>query len=165
LRQNILLDVVWDRIQEQDIQVFIWSDETYPIRLREIDNAPPVLCVRGTLKIEVEWGVAIVGTRRIIPYGCQVAERIAAKMVSSGITIIRGLALGVETVAHQAALDAGGRTLAVLGCGVDRIYPPRNRQLAERILTSGALISDYPPGTPPEANTSRRVIGLFLVYC
>jgi DNA processing protein len=166
LRQSISLDVVWDQIQKQDIQVIIWGDEAYPLRLREIDNAPPLLYVRGSLEIEDEWGVAIVGTRRITSYGRQVAERIAVKLVSSGITIISGLALGVDTVAHQAALDGGGRTLAVLGCGVDRIYPPRNRQLAERILTSGALISDYPPGTPPEASNfpprNRIISGLSL---
>jgi DNA processing protein len=121
---------------------------------------------RGTLEIEDEWGIAIVGTRRITAYGRQVAEQIAAKLANNGITVVSGLALGVDTIAHQASLDAGGRTLAVLGYGVDRIYPPRNHQLADRVISNGALISDYAPGTPPEASNfpprNRIISGLSL---
>ncbi|MFN2151823.1 MAG: DNA-processing protein DprA, partial [Anaerolineales bacterium] len=166
LRASVVLETIWDQIQAQGIQVIIWNDEQYPVRLREIDQAPPVLYVRGVLDLQDEWAVAIVGTRRITAYGRQVAERIAVKLANSGITVVSGLALGVDTVAHQATLDAGGRTLAVLGCGVDRLYPPRNRQLAERILESGALLSDYAPGTPPEASNfpprNRIISGLSL---
>lgn len=166
LRESVSLEQIWDQIQAQGIQVVAWGDENYPVRLREIDNAPPVLYVRGSLEIEDEWSVAIVGTRRITAYGRQVAERIATKLANSGITVVSGLALGVDTVAHQSALETGGRTLAVLGCGVDRIYPPNNRHLAERILESGALVSDYAPGTPPEASNfpprNRIISGLSL---
>lgn len=166
LRASVVLETIWDQIQAQGIQVIIWNDEQYPVRLREIDQAPPVLYVRGVLDLQDEWAVAIVGTRRITAYGRQVAERIAVKLANSGITVVSGLALGVDTVAHHATLDAGGRTLAVLGCGVDRLYPPRNRQLAERILESGALLSDYAPGTPPEASNfpprNRIISGLSL---
>jgi DNA processing protein len=166
LRRSISLDDIWEQIQSQGIQVLIWDDEGYPERLRQIHNPPPVLYLRGTLEAEDHWAVAIVGTRRITPYGRQVADRIAVKLVNSGITVVSGLALGVDTAAHQASLDAGGRTLAVLGCGVDRIYPPKNRRLAEKIMVNGALISDYAPGTPPEASNfpprNRIISGLSL---
>jgi DNA processing protein len=120
--------------------------------LREIPQSPPVLYLRGELKTEDEWAVAVVGTRRITAYGRQVAERIAAKMAQAGVTVVSGLARGVDGVAHKAALEAGGRTLAVMGCGLDQMYPPEHRALAEKITTAGALISDYPPGTRPEAS-------------
>ena len=166
LRASVSLDEVWERLQAQNIQVLIWDDDNYPVRLREINNAPPVLYLRGSLEAEDEWAVAIVGTRRITPYGRQVAERIAVKLANSGITVVSGLALGVDTVAHQTSLDAGGRTLAVLGCGVDRVYPPQNRGLAEKVIANGALISDYAPGTPPEASNfpprNRIISGLSL---
>jgi DNA processing protein len=95
--------------------------------------------------------VAIVGTRRVSAYGRQVTEELGAFLARNGITIVSGLARGVDAIAHQAAIKAGGRTLAVLGCGVDRIYPPENRQLAEKMMSSGAIISDYAPGTPPDS--------------
>jgi DNA processing protein len=166
LRAGVNLDAVWERIQAQGIRVLIWDDDAYPRRLREIANPPPVLYLRGELVETDEWAVAIVGTRRITAYGRQVAERIAAHLAAAGVTVVSGLALGVDTVAHQTALDAGGRTLAVLGSGVDRIYPARNRKLAARIMENGALISDYPPGTPPEASNfpprNRIISGLSL---
>jgi DNA processing protein len=131
--------------------VITWEDDAYPHRLKEIDQPPPVLYLRGELHPEDEWAVAVVGTRRITPYGRQVAEEIAVTLARSGVTVISGLARGVDAVAHQAALNAGGRSLAVLGSGVDRIYPPEHRRLAEQITAQGALLSDYPPGTPPDA--------------
>jgi DNA processing protein len=166
LRASVSLDEIWASIQAQGIRVLIWDDDDYPVRLREITNAPPVLYLRGSFETEDEWAVAIVGTRRVTSYGRQVAERIAIKLANSGITVVSGLALGVDTVAHQSSLDAGGRTLAVMGCGVDQIYPPRNRQLAERIIENGALISDYALGTPPEAGNfpprNRIISGLSI---
>ena len=110
--------------------------------------------------------MAIVGTRRVTSYGRQVAEEIAAFLAHHGITVVSGLARGVDGVAHEAALKAGGRTLAVLGSGVDRIYPPEHLRLAERIEKQGAVISDYPPGTPPESTNfpprNRIISGLTL---
>ena len=165
-RSDVCLDEIFERIQKQNIQVLIWDDDDYPVRLREINNPPPVLYVRGKISTEDEWSVAVVGTRRISPYGHQVAERIAAKLASSGLTVVSGLALGVDTVAHQTSLSAGGRSLAVLGSGVDRIYPSQNRALADKLIEKGALISDYAPGTPPEANNfpprNRIISGLSL---
>jgi DNA processing protein len=166
LRASVSLEQVWEKIQAQGIQVFILEDDAYPRRLKEISQPPPVLYLRGELCPEDEWAVAVVGTRRITSYGRQVAEEVAATLARSGITLISGLARGVDGVAHQAALNAGGRTLAVLGCGVDRVYPPENRRLAEQILSRGALLSDYPPGTPPESTNfpprNRIISGLSM---
>jgi DNA processing protein len=166
IRAQVDLDRVWESIQAQGIQVLTWEDEAYPARLKEIDQPPPVLYLRGELKPGDTWAVAIVGTRRITAYGRQVTEEVASALARDGITIVSGLARGVDSVAHQAALEAGGRTLAVLGSGVDRIYPPEHRRLGEQVIAQGALVSDYPPGTPPDANNfpprNRLISGLSL---
>ena len=150
-RNSLSLEQVWDRILTQGITVLTWEDENYPRLLKEIDQPPPVLYVRGEVLTDDEWAVAVVGTRRITSYGRQVTVEIGAALARSGVTVVSGLARGIDAAAHQSALDAGGRTLAVLGSGVDRIYPPEHRRMAEQIVTQGAVISDYPPGTPPEA--------------
>jgi DNA processing protein len=150
MRTQISLDKVWEKLEAGNIQVLTWDDEAYPRRLKEIDQPPPVLYLRGNLLPEDEWAVAIVGTRRVTAYGRQVAEEMASGLARNGVTVISGLARGVDSIAHQAAIDAGGRTIAVLGTGVDQIYPPENRRLAEQILQQGALVSDYPLGTPPD---------------
>jgi DNA processing protein len=152
IRAQIDLDQIWKNIQAKGIHVLTWEDETYPRYLREIDQPPPVLYLLGGFVPDDDWAVAIVGTRRVTAYGRQVAEEVAATLARSGVTVVSGLARGIDAVAHQAALNAGGRTLAVLGSGVDCIYPPEHRKLAERIAAQGALVSDYAPGTPPEAN-------------
>jgi DNA processing protein len=166
VRSGVSLEQIWERLQAQGIGILTWEDETYPRRLKEIDQPPPVLYVLGELCPEDDWAVAIVGTRRITPYGRQVTEEIASTLARSGVTIVSGLARGIDGTAHQASLAAEGRTLAVLGSGVDRIYPPENRRLAERIVAQGALISDYPPGTPPDAANfpprNRIISGLSL---
>jgi len=166
LRSSIDLEKIWERLEAKGISVMILPDEEYPTRLRELDLPPPVLYLRGELTPDDEWAVAVVGTRRVTAYGRQVAEDIAGTLARNGITVISGLARGVDSISHQAALDAGGRTVAVLGSGLDRIYPPENRRLSEQIITSGALISDYPPGTPPEASNfpprNRLISGLSL---
>jgi DNA processing protein len=151
LRSDVSLDRVWERLQESGIKVLTWEDQAYPKRLIEIDQPPPVLYLRGDLLPEDDWAVAVVGTRRITGYGRQVAEEISSFLANNGITVISGLARGVDSVAHKSALDAGGRSLAVLGNGVDQIYPPEHRRLADAIVQHGALISDYPPGTPPDS--------------
>ena len=151
VRADVSLDQVWARIETNGITVLTWEDDSYPKRLSEIDQPPPVLFIRGSLLPEDDWAIAIVGTRRITAYGRQVTEEISSFLARNGLTVISGLARGVDAVAHKAALDAGGRTLAILGCGVDRIYPPENRKLAETIIKNGALISDYAMGTPPDS--------------
>lgn len=166
VRAGANLEKIWEQIQAKGITVLTWEDETYPRHLKEIDQPPPVVYLRGSYLPEDEWAVAIVGTRRVTAYGRHVTELIAADLARSGVTIISGLARGVDSIAHQAALEAGGRTLAVLGSGVDCIYPAEHRRLAEKIMENGALISDYPPGTPPEAGNfpprNRIISGLSL---
>ncbi len=151
MRSSVSLERIWENIQSQGITVLTWEDENYPSRLAEIPQPPPVLYVRGAITPEDAWAVAIVGTRRVTAYGRQVADEIASGLARRGITVISGLARGVDAVAHQAALQAGGRTIAVLGCGVDRIYPPENRRLAEQMMQQGAVVSDYAPGVAPDS--------------
>ncbi len=150
-RGSSLLEKAWALIEEKQIQVLTWDDAAYPRRLKEIDQPPPVLYVRGSLTDQDDWAVAIVGTRRVTGYGRQVAEEIAVFLAQNGITVVSGLARGVDAVAHETCLRAGGRTIAVLGNGVDRVYPPEHIHLAKKILEQGAVVSDYAPGTPPDA--------------
>ncbi len=166
VRGQISLDLIWENILKHDIQVLTWEDEHYPRRLKEINQPPPVLYLRGAYLPQDEWCVALVGTRRMTPYGRMVTEDVVTALAANGVTVVSGLARGVDAAAHQAALNAGGRTLAVLGSGVDRIYPPEHRKMAEQIAAQGAVISDYPPGTPPEASNfpprNRLISGLSL---
>src|SRR5512141_2395507 len=150
-RGDIDLEKLWAKIEAQGIKILTWEDEAYPQRLKEIDQPPPVLYMRGSYLPDDLFAVAIVGTRRVTPYGRQITEELAAYLASNGITVISGLARGVDAIAHQVALKSGGRTIGVLGSGVDKIYPPEHRQLAERMMERGAIISDYAPGTPPAA--------------
>ena len=150
VRNSIDLDDFMARVEKDQIRILTWNDPEYPAHLKEIDQPPPVLYLRGELTAEDSWAVGIVGTRAATSYGRQVTEDLASALVQNGVTIVSGLARGVDAVAHNAALKAGGRTLAVLGSGVDKIYPPEHRQLAEKITLQGAVISDYAPGTAPD---------------
>lgn len=166
VRADVDLDRLLNQIEKQGIAVLTWEDEAYPARLKEIEQPPPVLYVRGALTGQDDWAVAIVGTRRVTAYGRQVTEELASFLGRNGVTVVSGLARGVDAIAHQAALRAGGRTIAVLGCGVERVYPPEHAALAEQIMGAGALVSDYAPGTPPEAANfpprNRIISGLAL---
>ena len=141
-------------------------DAAYPRLLREIPAPPPVIYVRGRLAPEDELALAIVGTRRISAYGRTVTERLAGDLAAQGVTIVSGLARGVDTCAHRATLEAGGRTIAVLGCGPDLVYPPENARLAARIVEQGAVVTEFPPGAQPEAGNfparNRIISGLTL---
>ena len=134
------------------IRALTWNDDAYPALLKEIDDAPPVLYVRGELSSLDEWAVSVVGTRRPTPYGRQVAEEISYQLASNRICIVSGLARGVDAIAHRAAIQAGGRTVAVLACGLDIVYPPEHAKLAREIMEHGALISEYPLGTQPRGD-------------
>lgn len=166
VRSQIDLERIWENIERKGIQVITWEEEAYPSLLRQIDQPPPVLYIKGEYLPEDELAVAVVGTRRVSAYGKQVAEELAAFLARNQVTVVSGLARGTDAVAHQSALREGGRTLAVLGCGVDLIYPPEHVKLAEEITANGALISDYPPGTPPESSNfpprNRIISGLSL---
>ncbi|MFM8322449.1 MAG: DNA-processing protein DprA [Chloroflexota bacterium] len=156
-RRSGAAERTWEMIRRLQIQVLTWDDPAYPRRLAEVDNSPPVLYVRGRLDDADSLAVGIVGTRRVTAYGRQVTAELTEALVRSGLTIVSGLARGVDGIAHETAVKSGGRTLAVLGSGVDQIYPPEHRRLAAQMLgeagdgAHGAIISDYPPGATPEA--------------
>jgi DNA processing protein len=165
-RKDINLDQVWAKIEAQGIKILTWADGEYPNRLREIDQPPPILYIRGEYLQDDVFAVAIVGTRKVTAYGRQVTEEIASFVAMNGITVISGLARGVDAIAHQTALKVGGRTIGILGSGVDKIYPPEHRALAEQMMERGAIISDYAVGTPPDASNfpprNRIISGLSL---
>jgi DNA processing protein len=150
-RREIDVAAEWERVRRAGVQVLTLMDDDYPANLRQIDAPPPLLFVRGALEPSDVLAIAIVGTRRATVYGREVAHTISRDLATAGITVVSGLALGIDTIAHTSALDAGARTVAVLGCGVDQIYPPDNRGLAKRIADQGAIISEYPLGTRPDA--------------
>jgi len=165
-RAALDLDRELERIAEAGAHLLTWESPGYPRLLREIHDPPPVLYVKGRITQEDAWAVAVVGTRRATVYGREVTRQLAAALARSGVTIVSGMARGIDSEAHQAALRAGGRTIAVLGCGIDRVYPPENRKLAEEIIAHGALVSDYPLGTKPEGRNfpprNRIISGLSL---
>ena len=129
-----------------------WEDEEYPVSLKQIYDPPPLLYVLGSLNRKDEVAVAVVGSRHPTSYGKVAAERIAMGLSRRGVTVVSGLARGVDTAAHHGAIAGGGRTIGVLGCGIDIIYPPENRDLYDRVASQGAVISEFPLGTPPESD-------------
>jgi DNA processing protein len=155
-RESIEPDVEMDRLKHHGIVVLTCNDKNYPRRLKEIYDFPPVLYVRGTLTPEDDWCLAVVGTRRATVYGKQITEEITADLARSKITIVSGLARGIDTIAHRSALEAGGRTIAVFASGLDIIYPAENERLARDIAAKGALISEYPLGMKPRAENFPR---------
>lgn len=157
----------YERMQEAGISALTPDDDGFPRRLREIHDPPPLLYVRGSLVDRDEWSLAIVGTRRPTPYGVQVTRSLAAELASAGLTIVSGLARGVDGIAHETTLEHGGRTLAVVASGLDRVYPPEHKGMAARILESGgALLSEYPLRTRPDARyfprRNRIIAGITL---
>jgi DNA processing protein len=166
LRRELDLEAEMDKLERAGVHCLTWADPEYPPNLRHVYNAPPVLYVRGQVHERDEWSVAVVGTRRASVYGKEAARAIVSGLVQAGVTVVSGLARGIDTVAHQTCLDGGGQTIAVLGCGVDVIYPRENAQLAAEIVERGALVSEYPLGTRPEASNfpprNRIISGLTL---
>ncbi|UCD35260.1 MAG: DNA-processing protein DprA [Nitrospiraceae bacterium] len=154
----------WDALRRQidsagarGIALVSLNDRAYPEGLRRIHDAPLILYVRGELKDTDKYAVAMVGSRDATDYGMQAAEQIAGGLALAGLTVVSGMARGIDTAAHRGALRAGGRTIAVLGSGVDVPYPATNRELAGDIESAGAVISEFPPGTPPgKENFPRR---------
>jgi len=150
VRQSIDPQRIGETLTKQGIQIIIPDEPDYPFLLAELADAPPLLYYRGQLRDNME-GLAIVGSRKATAYGKAVAKMLARDAAAKGIVITSGLARGIDTAAHQGTLEAEGITWAFLGCGLDQIYPQENRRLAEEILKKGALISEFTPGSPPNA--------------
>jgi DNA processing protein len=150
-RRTLSLEREMEKLQRLEVQVISLQDPQYPARLKEIFNAPPLLYVKGELTPADDQAIGVVGTRSPSVYGKELAARIVPQLVGAGLTVVSGLARGIDTVAHHGALNAGGRTIAVLGCGIDVVYPAENRSLYARIAQHGAVVTDYPLGTKPDA--------------
>lgn len=139
-----------ERVAALRARVITLGDETYPVLLKEIIDPPLALHFRGDLSLLARPALAIVGSRRASPYGVNAAEHLARQIAGAGIVIVSGGARGIDAAAHHAALDAGGSTIAVLGTGIDIVYPVSNRRLFRRIEERGLIVSEFPPGTPPK---------------
>jgi len=155
-RPKISLEAEMEKLDRYGVKVVNFNNPNYPSRLKEIYDYPPLLYVRGSLLPEDDWCLAVVGTRRATVYGRQVTEEIVTDLAQSKITIASGLAKGIDSVAHNAALAVGGRSIAVFACGLDIVYPAENADLARSIIQQGALISEYPLGTRPRADNFPR---------
>lgn len=138
-----------EHIRDTGVTVITCQSREYPDRLKQIDNAPNVLYLKGSLIDEDKFTIAIVGPRKPTYYGRAVAERLSDELASSGFTVVSGMARGIDTVAHLSALKAKGRTIAVLGSGIDVAYPPENRGLMQKISESGCVVTEFPLGTKP----------------
>lgn len=160
------IDQELDTIDRLKLSVVTCLDEDYPARLRMIPDPPPVLYVAGRLEPSDQYAVAIVGARRASQAGRVLAEELSRDLAASGFTIVSGLARGIDAAAHRGALAAGGRTVAVLGCGVDRTYPPEHDKLRGQIEAHGAVLSELPLGSPPHSyhfpRRNRIISGLCL---
>ena len=137
------------RAEAMGVRILCYEDESYPLELKNIDDCPVAIYVRGKMPDWNRAAVAIVGTRKPTAYGKRMAEKIAGELAAAGVVVVSGMAEGIDALAHQGAIDAGGETLAVLGSGVDEIYPPVNERLYWRIVDNGAVISELPLGSPP----------------
>jgi len=165
-RSELDLDAEVERNAKAGVTILTWDDPDYPALLKQIYDPPYVLYVRGELLPADEWAIAVVGTRRASAYGREATRRLAGDLATNGVTVVSGLAQGIDSHAHKAALEAGGRTIAVLAHGLDHVYPPQNRSLAARIAEQGALVSEFALGTRPEAKNfparNRIISGLSL---
>jgi DNA processing protein len=139
-----------DALKDEGVSLITVLDDTYPTNLRMIYNRPPFLFVRGTLRPEDDRAIAVVGTRKASDEGRALANRLATELVDGGVTVLSGLALGIDGTAHAAALDAHGRTIAVVGTGIRRTYPREHAELAQRIVEAGgAIVSQFWPDASP----------------
>ena len=140
-----------ERAKRQSVRILLRDDPAFPGILTQLPDPPPLLYMRGDLRDRDDPAVAVVGSRHATCYGLEMARLLAGEIAAAGVTVVSGLARGIDREAHAAALDAGGRTLAFLGSGIDRIYPRECTELAERISCNGAILSEFPLGTPPLA--------------
>ena len=149
-RRQVNVEKLYDEVVAKGITFLTVFEPEYPEELKCIPNPPAVLYIKGQLPDRFLMNVAIVGTRMATVYGAKTARRIAAQLANKNICIVSGMARGIDTSAHKGAIEAKGYTIAVLGCGVDVVYPPENGALAEEIQQHGALVSEFPLGTPPD---------------
>ena len=167
-KEQINPDEEWSSIQKRNIRVVTIKEERYPALLKNIYSPPPVIYYQGDFIgiMKEAKGIAIVGSRKATFYGRKVSREIAGEMAKSGYIVISGLARGIDTHAHIGALEADGFTIAVLGCGLDRIYPPENKKLTQHIIEKGAIITEFPLFTRPDKNNfprrNRIISGLSL---
>jgi DNA processing protein len=166
VRSEIDLDREIAKIERTGARFLTLTDDEYPTLLKTLPEAPPVLYIRGSLGAEDNRALSIVGTRKPTAYGRDAAYSLSKQLAARDVTIISGLAQGIDAAAHRGALDAGGRTIAVLGSGIDQLYPRENTGLAQEIAKHGALISEFPMGAPPEGRNfprrNRIISGLSL---
>ncbi len=153
------------RAQDAGITLLRSDEPSYPPELRSIFDSPPLLYIKGALPAD-EVRIAVVGSRRASAYGRYATQKLCRELALKGVVVVSGLARGIDTAAHEGALSGHGRTIAVLGCGIDVVYPPENRKLYPAVAGSGALVSEYPPGTDPHAKhfpaRNRIISGLSL---
>lgn len=160
------VEVHLKKLQDREMKILRFTDTKYPQNLREIEDAPIVLYYKGEYLKQDSLSIAVVGSRSMSDYGRKIASELAFGLASVGVSIISGFARGIDTVAHLAALKAKGRTIAVLGSGIDVIYPKENRTLYSKIMDSGCVISEFPLKTPPDKHNfprrNRLISGLSL---
>ncbi len=165
-RKTMDLEAEMAKVHKAGAWLVTLIDDAYPAQLRKLPDAPPVLYIKGSLVPPDERALAIVGTRKATTYGRDAAHHFAKELAGNGVTVISGLAQGIDAAAHRGALDADGRTFGVLGSGVDNIYPREHQKLAQEITQHGAIISEFPIGTAPEARNfprrNRIISGLSL---
>ena len=165
-RRSIDIHAEMEAVERAGATVVTVDDDAYPALLRQLSDRPLLLYVRGQLRAEAEKCLAIVGTRKASKYGWDVANQMAAQLASQGITIVSGLAQGIDAAAHRGALDGGGRTIALVGTGIDRVYPRENTDLANEIAANGAIVSEMPLGAMPLAKNfpqrNRLISGMSL---
>ena len=155
-RDSINLDDQLKLLEKYHVTAIPFESPDYPAMLAETHDCPALLYIRGEYRKDDENSVAVVGTRRATAYGRQATEDLVYNLALNKITIVSGLAKGIDTVAHRAAIEAGGRTIAVFACGLDIVYPPDNLKLAREIMEHGALVSEFPLGTKPKAENFPR---------
>ena len=153
-------------LEKRGIKAVSFGESSYPEMLRETEDAPVVLYTKGDIQPQDRYAIAIVGSRKPTPYGTSVTENISEGLAAMGFTIVSGMARGIDALSHKGALRVGGRTIAILGSGLDRPYPPENKGLMDKIVSSGCVISEFPLGTPPDKENfprrNRLISGLSL---
>lgn len=150
-RNKHYLEKLFNKIEKDKIKVVTIYDDNYPNGLKYIDDRPRVLFVKGNILKDDKLSIGIVGSRKATAYGKWACEKFTRELINMGVTIVSGLASGIDAVAHRVALDNGGRTIGILGNGIDIIYPKRNLSLYQEMESKGAIISEFPMGTPPLA--------------